>query len=312
MLGSGPKASINVARMAAPVGVVNSQAIADSASGISRSNSAVAGAGMLTSPWAIRTRPLPVGTGEATSRSTPSRSQPTAVPTMSAIESAAPTSWKCTFSTVTPCTLASASARRVKIRPAISFCRSESRPAWIIAKILMQVAMGMFRLILDRDLGRAKAQLLHLACDQAATGQPQRADGLVEFFQRHAGIDQRAEHHVAADAACTIEIGDFHCLSLPRRSLRDAGVHLVPQARQEILEILPGQAERPHVCHTHAAQHIAKHLEMLRLKFSIHDRRFGPIDQLCGGDLVLEKIDQFLADELACDFHGCSAHSRSY
>ena len=54
----------------------------------------------------------PVGTGEATSRSAPSRSQPTAAPTMSAIESAAPTSWKWTFSIVVPCTLASASARR--------------------------------------------------------------------------------------------------------------------------------------------------------------------------------------------------------
>ena len=78
--------------MAAPVGVVSSWGIADSAKGIPRNNSAVAGAGTLNSPWAMRMRPVPVGTAEATSRSTPSRSQPTAVPTMSAIESAAPTS----------------------------------------------------------------------------------------------------------------------------------------------------------------------------------------------------------------------------
>ena len=96
---------------------------AESASGMPRSSSAVAGAGTLHSPWAMRIRPEPVGTGEATSRSTPSRSQPTAVPTMSAIESAAPTSWKWTFSIVVPWTLASASASRVKIRRARSFCR---------------------------------------------------------------------------------------------------------------------------------------------------------------------------------------------
>ena len=41
---------------------------------------------------ALRAAGLPVGTGEATNRSAPSRSQATAAPTMSAIESAAPTS----------------------------------------------------------------------------------------------------------------------------------------------------------------------------------------------------------------------------
>ena len=113
-----------MARIAAPVGVVSSHGTDDSAKGIFRNSSAVAGAGMLHSPWAMRTRPVPVATGEATIRSAPNRSQPTAAPTMSAIESAAPTSWKWTFPTVVPWTLASASARQVKIRRARSFCRS--------------------------------------------------------------------------------------------------------------------------------------------------------------------------------------------
>ena len=51
--------------MAAPVGVVNSPSIVDFSSGMPRSNSAVAGAGMLHSPCAILIRPTPVGTGEA-------------------------------------------------------------------------------------------------------------------------------------------------------------------------------------------------------------------------------------------------------
>ena len=46
--------------------------------------------------------------------------------------------------------------------------------------------------------------------DQPAAGQAERADGLVEFFQRHAGVDQGAQHHVAANAAETVKIGDLH------------------------------------------------------------------------------------------------------
>ena len=86
--------SARVVRIAAPVGVVNSQGMGLSASGTPRSNSATAGAGTLHTPWSMVTLPVPVGTGEATVRSTPKRSQPTADPTTSAIESAAPTSWK--------------------------------------------------------------------------------------------------------------------------------------------------------------------------------------------------------------------------
>ena len=78
--------------MAAPVGVVNSPSTVEAASGTPRKSSAVAGAGMLDWPWPIWILPLPVGTGEATTRSTPNRSQPTAAPTISAIESAAPSS----------------------------------------------------------------------------------------------------------------------------------------------------------------------------------------------------------------------------
>ncbi len=121
MAGIGPTLWAKVVKMAAPVGVVNSKGTFDSAKGTPWSNSAVAGAGMLHSPWAILTRPVPVGTGDATIRSTPSRSQPTEAPTMSAIASAAPTSWKWTCSIPTPCTLASACANRVKMRRAVSF-----------------------------------------------------------------------------------------------------------------------------------------------------------------------------------------------
>ena len=148
--------------------------------------------------------------GETTSRSTPSRSQPTAAPTMSAIESTAPTSWKWTFSIVVPCTLASTSASRWKIRRR-SLLLAGREPAAVDHGLdVVQVPVLVFRLVLDRDLGRAEAVFLDLLGEQLHARQAERADGLVESLQRHARIDQRAEGHVSADAAGAIEISDTH------------------------------------------------------------------------------------------------------
>ena len=61
-----------------------------------------------------------------------------------------------------------------------------------------------------------KPFLLDRAGDQPHAGQPQGLDARVERGQIDAGIDQRAERHVAADAAGTIEIGDLHGGSLSR------------------------------------------------------------------------------------------------
>ena len=72
------------------------------------------------------------------------------------------------------------------------------------------MAVGVLGLVLDRDLGGAKAPLLDLLGHQPAAGQPQRADRLVELLQGHAGIHQGAEGHVAADPAGTVEIGNSH------------------------------------------------------------------------------------------------------
>ena len=143
-------------------------------------------------------------------RSTPSRSQPTAAPTMSAIESAAPTSWKWTFSIVVPWTLASASASSAKIRRARSFWRSLRRLRVDHRQDVVQVPMGVLRLVLDRDLGRPKTVLLDLLGHQPAAGQAERADRRVEVRQVHAGIDQGPERHVAADPGGTIQVGDPH------------------------------------------------------------------------------------------------------
>ena len=127
-----------------------------------RSNSAVAGAGMLHSPCAIVIWPVPVGTGEATMRSTPSRSQPTAAPTMSAIESAAPTSWKWTFSIGRAVDLGLGLGQPGEDAPGEVLLPRGELPGVDHRQDVVQVAMGVFRLVLDGDLRRPKAVLLDL------------------------------------------------------------------------------------------------------------------------------------------------------
>ncbi len=90
--GSGPKLVAVAFKIAAPVGVVSSASMSLAAIGIPHRISAVAGAGTETRPWAIVIDPVPVGTGEATVDSIPKLCMATADPTMSAIESMAPTS----------------------------------------------------------------------------------------------------------------------------------------------------------------------------------------------------------------------------
>ena len=89
-------------RIAAPVGVVSSVLMVDGASGTPFRSSAVPGVGTGMIPCAHFTVPLPVGTGELVNASTSSMSSPTAAPTISAMLSSAPTSWKWTRSSGMP------------------------------------------------------------------------------------------------------------------------------------------------------------------------------------------------------------------
>ena len=214
MAGTGPNESTSVARMAAPVGVVNSPSIVDSANGMPQSNSAVAGAGTLSSPCAIVIRPMPVGTGEATRRSTPSRSQPTAAPTMSAIESAAPTSWKWTFSIGDAVDFGLGLGQPGEDPPGEVFLARAELPGVDHRQDLVQVAMGVLRLVVDGNLGCPKAVLLDFLGPQPAAGQPERADGPVQGVQRDARIDQGGQGHVAANSAVAIEICHSACSPL--------------------------------------------------------------------------------------------------
>ena len=92
----GPKDSTNSAKRAAPVGVTNSWGSSHWVTPMPRaaSISRVAVVGMGNRPWAQFTKPVPSTTRALVTRGWPSSSRQIAAPTMSTMESTAPTSWK--------------------------------------------------------------------------------------------------------------------------------------------------------------------------------------------------------------------------
>ncbi len=196
-------------RIAAPVGVVSSAWMFVGRSGTPRSSSAVPGAGIGITPWAHLTVPAPVGTGVLVKRSAPSRSSAIAAPAMSAMLSSAPTSWKWTFSSGRPCAAASASARRRKIlQRQLALAIGEAAAGEDFFDVRQMAVLVLVRR-LDGDLRRGEpslANFLHLDLDR----QPERRDARQHRLDRHPGVEQGRQSHVAADAAKTIEMSHSH------------------------------------------------------------------------------------------------------
>ena len=82
------------------------------------------------------------------------------------------------------------------------------------AQNVVQVAMDVFRLVLDRDLGGPKSVFLDFLGHEPAAGQAERRDSIVQPIEGDAGVDQGPEGHVAADSAGAIEVGNSHGGSL--------------------------------------------------------------------------------------------------
>ena len=118
--------SASTARSAAPVGVTASPGGPPGRTSTPRRISSTAGGGTGRRPWAVFTKPCPSSGGAQTTRGQRRRSSTTAAPHTSTIESTAPTSWKWTSSTETPCTFASASPIRRNTAAAASFARGGS------------------------------------------------------------------------------------------------------------------------------------------------------------------------------------------
>ncbi len=124
--GAGPVRT--AAANAAPVGVTCSPRIDVTVSGRDHllAISVTAGTGTGIVPCMHLTDPVPSQRSVKRTSSKPRSSMQNARETMSTIESTAPTSWRCTSSTGTPCTRASASDRIARILRAIPFASSAS------------------------------------------------------------------------------------------------------------------------------------------------------------------------------------------
>ncbi len=192
--------------MAAPVGVVSSASTGESASGTPRSNSAVAGAGTLHTPWAIRMRPLPTGTADAPTHSTSNRSNPTAAPTTSAIECADFMEMDFFDPRAMDAGLGLSQAR--KNRSGELPLPVGQLPAVDHRQDVAQVAMAVLGLMFHDHLRGAIPALVDGLGDQPTALQPARRHRGIEPVQWHPGIDQRAEGHIAADTAQAVKIGD--------------------------------------------------------------------------------------------------------
>ena len=119
--GAGPKVEARPATSAAPVGVTSSSVLSTPTVGMPCKRYAVAGAGRGILPWSQLTKPRVFrGSGADETEVMSRSSKAMTVPSISTMESTAPTSWKCTLSSVRLWTLPSAWARSVTTRWALS------------------------------------------------------------------------------------------------------------------------------------------------------------------------------------------------
>ena len=100
--GSAPNSAASAVTRAAPVGVTSSPSTSAPVTGTPASSATVAGAGSGIRPWAASTKPRASGSGEHTTRSTPSSSKPVSTPTTSTMVSMPPNSCRWTRSGAVP------------------------------------------------------------------------------------------------------------------------------------------------------------------------------------------------------------------
>jgi hypothetical protein len=204
-----------VTASAAPVGVVRSPSSAVKSTGTPSSSRAVAGAGTGSVPWALSTVPEPTTIGATWIASTPSRWKPRHAPAMSTIASAAPTSWKCTFSTGSPWTAASASASRVKTATGAFRHGRGQRAALEDRAHVVKVAMRLPALAAHVHLPGAEGPAAHVAHLDGHVFEPERLRQRGQLGGVEPEVDERAQRHVAADARERLDVGELHLRPMP-------------------------------------------------------------------------------------------------
>ena len=99
------------------------------------------------------------------------------------------------------------------------FLAGSERAAVDHGRDVVQVAVFVLGLVLDRDLRGAEAFLFDFRADESAAGEAQGIDAGLDGGEFGAGVDEGAERHVAADSARTIEIGNSHGILLAVKKL---------------------------------------------------------------------------------------------
>src|SRR5262245_35005232 len=87
----------------------------------------------------------------------------------------------------------------------------------------MEVAVFVFRLVLDRDLGGAEALLFNLSADKPAAWEAEGIGSGLNGGKVGARVDQRTERHVAADSAGAIEVSNSHSTASSKKP-RDVSI----------------------------------------------------------------------------------------
>ena len=154
----------------------------------------------------------------------PSACTPKHTPTMSTIESIAPTSWKCTSSSETPWTCASAAASPSKVRSAET--RTGSGRSCGLEHLLDRGPVPVGRLLggFDAHAHGRDAVRAHALDGDARLGRERGGERLQvlggELAGQLADVEQRAEELVARDAGGAVEVPDHGCGVFRRRRRR--------------------------------------------------------------------------------------------
>src|SRR5215218_1786133 len=200
---------------AAPVGVVVSCGSSTQRTSEPFRTSSVAGPGEGRGPWAASTTPLPRGRGPQLTDPASSSSSPTQLPTMSTMESTAPTSWKVTSSARLPWTAPSATARRQKT----SMARADARSFYERADVLEGAVDALLWMAHHHHERLDAADLYPLGREVERDAEAlERCDDLL---RRRPGGDEASEGHVASHATNGLEVDVLHFLTRarPRRAL---------------------------------------------------------------------------------------------
>ena len=170
----------------------------------------MAGAGTGRMPCSVLTVPLPTLIGEQWIWSIASRSRARQMPTMSQMESTAPTSWKWTFSMSMPWTAASASPRTRK--HALGFRLGGMGQVGGVDHFQNAAEMAMFRRVrsqptrnlvalMPRRWTRSHSMVAPMAKESRAREMASRVG---------AGVGKRANQHVSGEAGERVDVANRH------------------------------------------------------------------------------------------------------